>query len=207
MIRPLGAIIQPPHYVQGATVLADGRLALVIDATLLIERIVSDLPQSSQWENSTQTVAPVVQLLPSPPAPVTSELRARPNTKILVVEDSITTRQSLVLTLEKAGYQVVQAQDGREGLDRFQQQPDIQLVICDVEMPRMNGFEFLRNRQQVPVLADIPILMLSSRSDEKHRSLASQLGATVYMVKPFMEPKLLEVVTTLLQYTHTKSID
>lgn len=204
VIRPLGAIIQSPHYVQGATTLADGQLALVIDATLLLERIVSDSlnqPMSSHWDNPAQAVlTPVVQLLPAPPAQVTPELIARPNTKILVVEDSITTRQSLVLTLEKAGYQVLQAEDGREGLDRFGQQPDVQLVICDVEMPRMNGFEFLRNRQQISALADIPILMLSSRSDEKHRLLASQLGAAVYMVKPFMEQNLLKVVATLLQH-------
>jgi DNA-binding response OmpR family regulator len=67
-------------------------------------------------------------------------------------------------------------------------------------MPKMNGFEFLRQRQQIPALANTPVLILSSRSDEKHRSLASQLGATVYMVKPFMEQKLLAIVTSLLAH-------
>ncbi|MGG6268725.1 hybrid sensor histidine kinase/response regulator [Leptolyngbya sp. AN03gr2] len=196
VIRPLGAIIHPPSYVQGATPLADGRLALVIDATMLLQRIVS-----ASIAPPIPRQAAEMQLVSSPLPAARPELSARPNTKILVVEDSITTRQSLVLTLGRAGYQVIEAQDGREGLDCFQRQPDIQLVICDVEMPNMNGFEFLRNRQQVSGLTDIPVLMLSSRSDEKHRLLASQLGATVYMVKPFMEPKLLEMVTTLVQHS------
>ncbi|WP_088894109.1 hybrid sensor histidine kinase/response regulator [Leptolyngbya ohadii] len=203
VIRPLGSMIHPPKYVQGAATLADGRLALVIDAATLLERIVMDAQESSLlsgWTHALPEQGLTERLLPFAPAVATSELRASPNTGILVVEDSITTRQSLVLTLEKAGYQVLQAQDGREGLDCFQQQPNIRLVICDVEMPRMNGFEFLRHRQQIPALASVPVLILSSRSDDKHRMLASQLGATVYMVKPFMEHKLIKMVTTLLAH-------
>jgi two-component system, chemotaxis family, sensor histidine kinase and response regulator PixL len=69
----------------------------------------------------------------------------------------------------------------------------------------MNGFELLRNRQQVPAFASIPIMMLSSQSGEKHRTLAVQLGATAYMVKPYMEPKLLAMVANLLETTALKS--
>lgn len=209
VIRPLGAMIHPPLYVQGATMLADGRLALVIDATILLQRMVDD-KQNSQVLSDRTTLAHGASLLPaarsfpsSQPfvaAQLTPELRARSSTKILIIDDSITTRIGLALTLEHAGYQVFQAGDGREGLEGFQQQPGIQLVICDIEMPKMNGFEFLRQRQQIPALANTPVLILSSRSDEKHRSLASQLGATVYMVKPFMEQKLLAIVTSLLAH-------
>lgn len=214
VIRPLGVMIHPPEYVQGATTLADGKLALVIDATMLLQRIVGDVQNnsiSSHWANLTPAVilpASESLLLSQPFAPdqITSKFRASPNTRILIIEDSITTRRSLMLTLEKAGYQVFQSQDGREGLDCFHQQLGIQLVICDIEMPRMNGFEFLRQRQQIPALANIPILILSSRSDDKHRLLALQLGATVYMVKPFMEHKLLQIVATLLEYPRLNAV-
>lgn len=208
VIRPLGSMIHPPHYVQGATTLADGQLALVIDAARLLGRILDDdreTQMSHYW--ATPTAAAVLPASepfaaqPFLPAQVAPEVRAKPNTKILIIDDSITTRQSLILTLEKAGYQVIQAQDGHEGLDCFQQQPNIQLVICDIEMPHMNGFEFLRQRQQIPALAEVSVVMLSSRSDEKHRLLASQLGASVYMVKPFMEHKLLKMMKTLLEHS------
>lgn len=190
VIRPLGSIMQSPQYVHGASTLADGRLALVIDAVTLLEQKILPEPNtgtSRHWLNSDRSLAK-------------QPLLAQPqrSDRILVIDDSITTRNSIAFVLEKAGYQVFQAQNGQEGLDWFQQHAHIQLVICDIEMPKMNGFEFLRQRQQIPALAAIPVLMLSSQSDEKHRQLASQLGATMYMVKPFMEHKLLAIVTTLL---------
>lgn len=213
VIRPLGAVIHAPQYVQGATTLADGKLALVIDVITLLQRVVDDAQanrSASHWTHPVPAILPPSEspLLPQsavPPA-LAPELRAASNAKILIIEDSITTRQSLKLTLEKAGYQVLQAQDGREGLDRFQQQPDVRCVVCDLEMPGMNGFEFLRQRQQIAPLADIPVLILSSRSDEQHRLLASQLGATIYMVKPFMEQKLLKIIASLLEQTQLNTI-
>jgi chemotaxis protein histidine kinase CheA/ActR/RegA family two-component response regulator len=212
VIRPLGTSIHPPQYVHGASTLADGRLTLVLDATTLLQRIIRHEYNNNVSSHWAEPVYETLQALPEPPSPsqlpssappqLAPEFRARPNTRVLVVDDSITTRQSLLLTLEKAGYQVLQAQDGQEGLELFQHQSNIQLVICDIEMPRMNGFEFLRTRQQLPQLANTPVVILSSRSDEKHRMLASQLGATVYMVKPFMEHKLLTMVKTVLEQTN-----
>ncbi len=201
VIRPLGAILQSPRYVHGATTLADGRLALVIDpATLLQKKIFPDPGRFGD-----QAVANRSRLSPAP-LPLLSHAsdamapstKSHVSTRILVVDDSITTRHAIVFVLEKAGYQVFQAQNGQEGLDWFRHHANIQFVICDIEMPKMNGFEFLRHRQQTPDLAAIPVLILSSQSDEKHRLLASQLGATAYMVKPFIEPKLLAIVSTLL---------
>lgn len=197
VIRPLGALMLPPTYVHGASTLADGQLALVIDAATLLEKKILAEP-SSYWANPASKSIPERSLPASSPSPDAAAPDSHAGTRILVVDDSITTRQSIVFVLEKAGYQVLQAQNGQEGLEWFQHHAQIQLVICDIEMPRMNGFEFLRQRQQIPDLAAIPVLMLSSQSDEKHRHLASQLGATVYMVKPFMEHKLLTIVTTLL---------
>jgi chemotaxis family two-component system sensor histidine kinase/response regulator PixL len=206
VIRPLGSLLESPNYVHGATILADGSIALVLDGTLLLQ---SALAQSSQFTTVKDSTF-ASQALPARgksdlrPAvgdqfPLESSSLPPASPQILIAEDSITARQTLALTLEKFGYQVFQAQDGQEAIDQLQQQPQIQLVICDIEMPGMNGFEFLRRAQQIPEVPHIPILMLSSRSDEKHRSLAAQLGATAYMTKPYIEYKLLSLVVELLE--------
>jgi CheY-like chemotaxis protein len=118
---------------------------------------------------------------------------------VLLVDDSITVRQTLALTLEKAGYQVLQAKDGYEAIEQFRHHRDIQLVICDIEMPRMNGFEFLKYRQQDPALVDTPVVILTSRSASKHRLIASELGATDYITKPYLEDKLLKTVAEVIK--------
>jgi chemotaxis family two-component system sensor histidine kinase/response regulator PixL len=130
----------------------------------------------------------------------------KPNQRILVVDDSITVRQMLALTLQKAGYSVSQAVDGQDAIEKLQAQPNVQLVICDLDMPRVNGFEFLRHCQSVPALMDIPVLILTSRSDEKHRLLAAQLGARAYMTKPYLEYKLLDMVAEMLEINQLNSM-
>jgi CheY-like chemotaxis protein len=140
------------------------------------------------------------------PGAADQDFRARPDKVVLLVDDSITVRQTLALTLQKAGYQVLQAKDGYEAIEQLQQHRDIQLVICDIEMPRMNGFEFLKHRQQDPALADIPIVILTSRSGEKHRLIAAELGANDYITKPFLENKLLATVTDVLEKNNLNSV-
>ncbi|WP_244351046.1 response regulator [Thermostichus vulcanus] len=107
-------------------------------------------------------------------------------------------RQTLARQLERAGYEVVQARDGQEALAQLEQQQPADLILCDVEMPRMNGFEFLNQRRKVSHLAGIPVVMLTSRSGQKHRRLAMQLGANAYLTKPCLEYELLNQVEALL---------
>ena len=210
VIRPLGTALTPPDYVYGGSIMADGRLTLVIDGAALIqylfdqqtdgitntalERAASPLLPFSQQQRQlpTQTRA----ALPASPEP---NIRSRGSRTVLLVDDSITVRQALALTLQKAGYQVLQAKDGYEAIEQLQRQPGIQLVLCDIEMPRMNGFEFLKYRQQDPSVAMIPVVILTSRSGEKHRLIASELGATGYITKPFLEHKLLALLSEVLE--------
>ncbi|MEH2006053.1 hybrid sensor histidine kinase/response regulator [Nostoc sp.] len=117
---------------------------------------------------------------------------------ILVVDDAISLRQTLSLTLQKFGYQVIQAQNGIEALEKLQLHPEIQVVISDLEMPRMNGFELLSNFRQYPNLAKIPVVILTSRSSEKHRQLAQELGAKAYLTKPYLEHEFLSTIKGLM---------
>jgi CheY-like chemotaxis protein len=125
---------------------------------------------------------------------------------VLLVDDSITLRQTLALTLERSGYQVLQAKDGYEAIEQLQHQTGIELVLCDIEMPRMNGFEFLKYRQQDAALAEIPVVILTSRSGEKHRLIAAELGANDYITKPFLEHKLLATLTGVLEKNTFNSV-
>ncbi|MEW6494273.1 MAG: hybrid sensor histidine kinase/response regulator [Cyanobacteriota bacterium] len=217
VIRPLGTALAPPDYVYGGSIMADGRLTLVIDGAALIQYLsdqqmdgitnsalessVSPLLPSSQQQRQLPT-----QVRAALPASPESNIRARGNRTVLLVDDSITLRQTLALTLQKAGYQVVQAKDGYEAIERLQRQPGIQLVLCDIEMPRMNGFEFLKYRQQDPSLAVIPVVILTSRSGEKHRLIASELGATDYITKPFLEHMLLATLSEVIEKSTHNSV-
>jgi two-component system, chemotaxis family, sensor histidine kinase and response regulator PixL len=203
-IRPLGSAISPPSYIYGASILADGRLTLVLDGTALIDRL------SEQHDDNTNDFASSLPLIPDfkyqqSPIQTRAALAEASNFEekscktILLVDDSITVRQTLALTLQKAGYQVVQAKDGYEAIEQIRYHSDIQLVFCDIEMPRMNGFEFLKTRQKDPTVSEIPVVMLTSRSSDKHRMLAFKLGANAYITKPYLEHMLLTTVTDVLE--------
>ena len=92
----------------------------------------------------------------------------------------------------------MQAKDGREALEQLQQNLGIKLVICDVEMPNMNGFEFLGQRRLNQQLMSIPVAMLTSRCSEKHRQLATHLGASAYFTKPYIEQQFLETIEKMI---------
>ncbi|NEP49922.1 MAG: response regulator [Moorea sp. SIO3C2] len=210
VIRPLGTMIVPPPYINGGSILADGRLTLVLDGTELIQYLSEQQTDGSQRlqvgilkvesKSDDQATKPIETLSQKQLPPSTVEpFWVRHQPKVLLVDDSITLRQTLAMTLEKNGYQVFQAQDGYEGIEQLQHQTDIQLVICDIEMPRMNGFEFLKHCQLDPALVDIPVVILTSRSNDKHRLIAAQLGAKAYITKPYLEHKLLTTVTDVVE--------
>ncbi len=119
---------------------------------------------------------------------------------MLIVDDSLSMRHVLSVAVKKAGWMPVPARDGLEALDLIQRAaapPD--LVLLDIEMPRMDGFEFLSTVRSQKGRADLPIVMLTSRSGDKHRDKATALGVTDYMVKPFQEDALIRNIDRLVQ--------
>jgi chemotaxis family two-component system sensor histidine kinase/response regulator PixL len=193
MIKPFGAAIAPPAYVYGCTILGDGSPIPVIDTATLLTLQTSDLDQPDTPSSELVTAG---QSLHYPPPTIIQPVQAP---TILVVDDAVTLRRTLALFLEREGFRVLQAQDGQEAVDQIQQNPFVQLILCDIEMPTMNGFEFLNYRRQDAHLAQIPTVILTSRSNEKHRWLAMQLGATAYFTKPYLEQELLITLKNLLQ--------
>jgi chemosensory pili system protein ChpA (sensor histidine kinase/response regulator) len=180
-VKTLGSHLRRVPGVWGATLLGDGTVVLILSA--------ADLAGAAE--------APVV-VRPSARR-VMPAGEAAPYT-ILIVDDSLSMRHVLSLAVKKAGWSAVPARDGLEALevvDRGTPAPD--LVLLDVEMPRMDGFEFLSAVRAQRANANLPIVMLTSRGGEKHRDKARALGATDYMVKPFQEEALLQNIRRLVQ--------
>jgi chemosensory pili system protein ChpA (sensor histidine kinase/response regulator) len=185
-IRPIESPIPLPPGFISSMVLGDGRVIPLVDPIALVEQCLKHNLAKDKAE---------VNL-----AERDSQLSAFPaQTKtILVVDDSINVRRYLGLTLEKAGYKVEQAKDGREAVDKLLGGLSVQAIICDIEMPRLDGYgvlEELKGRAQFQAL---PIAMLTSRSNEKHRKLAMNLGASAYFSKPYNEQELLQKLAELL---------
>lgn len=204
VIRSLGKAIAPPSYIYGGSTLADGRLTLVIDPIILVSQLLDQVAEkttNSDWKlpQHENKLDPALYSL-QPNSPVSLPLLSATPKKILVVDDSISVRQTLAMTLQRSGYQVVQAQNGREALHQIQQNNGIQLVICDIEMPSMNGFEFLNNYHQDVTLPQVPVIMLTSRTGDKHRLLAQELGAVGYFTKPYREGEMLKAIADLLTH-------
>ncbi|HEY8069572.1 MAG TPA: Hpt domain-containing protein [Burkholderiales bacterium] len=156
----------------GATVLADGSIVLIVNPVQLVQhaRVAS--------ERTASPAAAPVAVAPAAPA-------------VMVVDDSLTVRKITSRLLEREGYQVLTAKDGLDALAQMKDAlPDVMLV--DIEMPRMDGFDLTRNLRGDPRTRGMPIIMISSRTAEKHRSQAVELGVNVFLGKPYPEAELLQ---------------
>ena len=112
---------------------------------------------------------------------------------ILTIDDSASIRQMVAMTLTAAGHNVVQAGDGAEGYSKATAQP-IDAVITDLNMPVMNGIEFIRKYRQHPASKGVPIILLTTESDEALKAEAKAAGATGWIVKPFKQDQLVAVI-------------
>lgn len=184
VVKPLPPPLSKPRGVLGTTILGDGRVVNILD--------VDDLVGQPLVNSSIAAVSGKVQEIP----PSSSQ-----SPQILVVDDSYTIRQLLSLTLTRARYRVVQAKDGLDALEKLQNGLDCSLAIVDIEMPRMDGFELLRSIRSTERFAKIPVAMLTSRSGEKHRQMAMELGANKYFTKPYSEAQLLQAIPKLIHHS------
>lgn len=197
VIKSFGAAIAPPEYMYGCTILGDGSLIPVIDGNALLAKSWQSNAAVLTHNQEAETISAFPNQYSSPRKPPAVIKMVQAPT-ILVVDDAVTLRRTLALSLERAGFRVIQAPDGYEAINQLEQHTEIQLVICDIEMPNMNGFEFLNHRRRDTRLVNIPVIMLTSRSNEKHRWLAMQLGATAYFTKPYLEQEILSTLEDLL---------
>jgi chemosensory pili system protein ChpA (sensor histidine kinase/response regulator) len=115
----------------------------------------------------------------------------------MIVDDSLTVRKVTSRLLQREGFDVVTAKDGVDALQALEDQmPDV--ILLDIEMPRMDGFEFTKTMKADPKNAHIPIIMITSRTAEKHRNRAAELGVDLYIGKPYQEEELLRTLRDML---------
>ncbi|OUL33142.1 hybrid sensor histidine kinase/response regulator [Nostoc sp. 106C] len=194
-IRQVEGNIPLPEGFGNCTILGDGRVVVLVNTNELLYEF------STNQRTSRHNQLPSARLKTAFLFPQDDKQLVPASTKkstILIVDDSINVRRFLALTLEKGGYQVEQAKDGQDALEKLQSGLQVQAVICDIEMPRLDGYGFLGRVKSSDEMKNIPIAMLTSRSSDKHRQLAIQLGARAYFSKPYNEQELLRTLQDII---------
>ncbi|MEM6610867.1 MAG: response regulator [Cyanobacteria bacterium P01_C01_bin.72] len=183
-----GPVAKPPG-IAGATVLGDGSIMPIGDVLELVE-IAQGKRTIEIGFNILAGAGDVIQAQ-------AESVQQEP--MVLVVDDSITVRELLSMSFNKLGYRVEQARDGQEAWDKLRGGLVCDMIFSDIEMPRMNGLELLSNLHQDSELKSIPVAMLTSRGADKHRKIASDLGAKAYLTKPYTEKDLMDVAQHLIE--------
>jgi two-component system, chemotaxis family, sensor histidine kinase and response regulator PixL len=166
-------------------ILGDGRVVPLVDLILLATWMSVKAEFSATGQDDDDQSTPIV-------------IEKKQQSRILVIDDSINVRRYLAAMLEKQGYEVEQAKDGQEAVEKLVGGLVVQAAICDVEMPRLDGYGVLEALRADENFESLPIIMLTSRSSDKHRSLAMNLGASAYFSKPYTEPELLATLQSLI---------
>ena len=195
--------------IAGATVLGSGNIVLILNPVPLSQRHSHEAARSSRFAEAvlapvqdtapaTMAVAAPVAAAATPAAPVATAQEMRKADIVMVVDDSLTVRKVTQRFLVREGFQVVLAKDGVDALEQLQSiTPDVMLV--DIEMPRMDGFDLTRNVRGDDRTRHIPIIMITSRTADKHRNYAQELGVNAYFGKPFQEENLLATIRGLIR--------
>jgi chemosensory pili system protein ChpA (sensor histidine kinase/response regulator) len=174
VVKPVGPQIASIRGISGATILGDGRIVVILDIGALVR---------AGWRSRAQAVP-----------------REKLDRRIvaLVVDDSITVRRVTQRLLERNGMRVLTARDGMDAVTVMEEHvPDV--VLLDIEMPRMDGYEVAAHMRSDPRLKHVPIIMITSRVGEKHRARALELGVDEYLGKPYQESQLLEAIAPLAE--------
>jgi chemosensory pili system protein ChpA (sensor histidine kinase/response regulator) len=175
VVKPVGPQIASIRGVSGATILGDGRIVIILDIGALVR---------AGWRGRAQAAVP----------------REKLDRRVvaLVVDDSITVRRVTQRLLERNGMRVLTARDGMDAVSVMEEHvPDV--VLLDIEMPRMDGYEVAEHMRRDERLRGVPIIMITSRVGEKHRARALELGVDEYLGKPYQESQLLEAIAPLVE--------
>ncbi|MDO8068437.1 Hpt domain-containing protein [Janthinobacterium sp. SUN206] len=189
VVKHVGPQLARMPGIAGATVLGTGDIVLILNPVALAQHLEHHPELLSQYALASREQHAVSSAL------------AAPVVRVMVVDDSLTVRRVMQRLFEREGYQVLLAKDGVDALEQlYALEPAAMpaLLLVDVEMPRMDGFDLTRNVRSDDKTRAIPIIMITSRSADKHRAHAFELGVNAYFGKPFQEEELLAEVGRLL---------
>ncbi len=202
VVKNLGNHLRRVHGLTGATLLGDGSAVLILNMPELLREIFR--PRAATFELRAETRPPASAQAPVPKTiapPVASKPAPKPAAgplTVMVVDDSLSVRRVLTNRLTSAGWNPLQAKDGLDALEQLQQMtipPD--LLLVDIEMPRMDGYEFINTLRKQSEYSHLPVIVLTSRAGQKHRDRAFEVGATEYLVKPYQDDVLLSLIRRL----------
>jgi chemosensory pili system protein ChpA (sensor histidine kinase/response regulator) len=172
VVKNIGPQLARLPGIAGATVLGSGRVVLILNPVVLKQRIPVTVVSAER------AIEP-------------EQLHAKP--LVMVVDDSLTVRKITSRMLTRAGYEVLTAKDGVDALEQLTQATPA-VILLDIEMPRMDGFEFAKHVRNDPATKSLPIIMITSRTADKHRNYALELGVNAYFGKPYQEAELLQQI-------------
>ena len=182
VIKNLGAFLQGIGPFAGATVTGQGRVVLLLDSLKLLEMsAASAWARPAEFRREPEAVA----------APAADAKR-----RVLLVDDSVSVRKFVGGMLERAGFHVVTVRDGAEALQQLSEQ-SVDVVVTDLEMPRLNGYELIRDLNREPTTCELPVVVLTTRAGAKHLSLARELGVEHYVAKPVDEASFVRLIESL----------
>ncbi|KRE88553.1 chemotaxis protein CheA [Frateuria sp. Soil773] len=184
VVKSVGPQISSVPGLLGATIMGDGSVLIILDLAPLVRHGIARREQR------------LLEGLSAVQAPVVEETRVRP--LVMVVDDSITMRKVTGRVLERHEYEVSTAKDGVDAIEKLHERvPD--LMLLDIEMPRMDGYELATHMKADPRLRGVPIIMITSRTGEKHRQRALDIGVERYLGKPYQEAELLAQIGEVLE--------
>lgn len=184
IIKNAGQQLMRAPGVEGATIMGDGSIVLIINPLKLLQR---DQTKALLSGTATSLLHSVDTVRPASTTPV-----------VMIVDDSLTVRKVTSRLLERQGYEILIAKDGVGALELLRETvPAVMLV--DIEMPHMDGFELIRTVRNNPDLQHIPVIIISSRTADKHRELARELGVNEFMGKPYLEEELISHIERLVK--------
>ncbi|NOT61029.1 MAG: response regulator, partial [Acidobacteria bacterium] len=190
VVKNLGNHIREVRGITGTTLMGDGSAVLILNLPELVRDALR--PAARQTVSQTASQRPRVR----PP------VEQRGPLSVMVVDDSLSVRRVLANRLNAVGWKPIQAKDGLDALEQLQGNPRLpDTILLDIEMPRMDGYEFLSALRKNADYAQIPVVMITSRAGQKHRDRAFEAGANEYLVKPYQDEELLTLIRRLAQVT------
>ena len=183
IVKNVGAQLKQAPGIEGATVTGEGDVILILNPVKLAQRKQAQaILTAAPKKPSINVQRPLTTTLPT----------------VMIVDDSLTVRRVTSRLLEREGYEVLIAKNGLDAIELLREiTPDVLLI--DLEMPKMDGFELIRNIRNHPETADVPIIIISSRTADKHRAMADKLGVNIFLGKPYQEEALLGHISKFVQ--------
>jgi chemosensory pili system protein ChpA (sensor histidine kinase/response regulator) len=185
VVKSVGPQVSSVPGILGATIMGDGSVLVILDLAPLVRHGLGRREKRLAEGASYATTAPVIE-----------DVRTRP--LVMVVDDSITMRKVTGRVLERHEFEVETAKDGLDAIEKLHERvPD--LMLLDIEMPRMDGYELATQMKADPRFRGVPIIMITSRTGEKHRQRAFDIGVERYLGKPYQEAELLAQISEVLE--------